>query len=165
MPDDPFNIALGIAQESRCPAARYISSLETFNPDDETAAMLNRVRQSTRTKFMTYVQSMNPLLTVHDMYLSLDAKETHRLTATRVRLSSHNLAIERGRWSRQPRDQRLCTCGAVQDEVHVSAYCQSTQHIRTSHQQISDFTLPARFNVTPITVMLAVVHLLFNTLV
>mgnify|MGYP001551171155 CR=1 FL=1 len=165
MPDDPFNLALGIAQESRCPAARYISSLETFNPDDETAAMLNRVRQSTRTKFMTYVQSMNPLLTVHDMYLSLDAKETHRLTATRVRLSSHNLAIERGRWSRQPRDQRLCTCGAVQDEVHVSAYCQSTQHIRTSHQQISDFTLPALFNVTPITVMLAVVHLLFNTLV
>ena len=43
-----------------------------------------------------------------------------RITFTRFRLSSHRLRIEVGRWSRTPRDQRLCFCGTgVQDEFHL----------------------------------------------
>ena len=164
LPDDPFNLALRIAQEARCPTARYISTLERFNPEEESTALLDRVQQSERSKFVTYVQTMNPSLTVHDMYSRLDTIESHRLSATRLRLSSHNLAIERGRWSRQPRDERLCSCGAIQDEEHVSARCPRTQHVRANHQQI-DFTLPALFNVTPVQDMLTVVHRLFSEFV
>jgi len=164
LPDDPFKIALGIAREARCPAARYISTLESFDPDDEAATLLATVRQSTRTKFRTYVETINPLLAVHDMYSDPETNEAHRLTATRLRLSSHNLAIERGRWSRQPREERLCDCGSIQDEVHVSAHCPSTQHIRDSRQQI-DFKLPALFDHKPRPVMLSLVHELFSKFV
>ncbi|ELT92135.1 hypothetical protein CAPTEDRAFT_214995 [Capitella teleta] len=123
MLDDPFNLALGIACEARCPAARYISTLDSFDQEDDAAALLTRVRQSTRTKFRTYAECMNPDLTVHDMYTSTDTIKIYRITATRVQLSSHNLAVKRGHWSRQPREERLCECGAIQDEQHMAAYC------------------------------------------
>ena len=64
MLDNPFNLALGIAHEARCPTARYISTLESFDPEEEAAVLLTRVRQSTRTKFRTYADSMNPYLTL-----------------------------------------------------------------------------------------------------
>ena len=44
--------------------------------------------------------------------------EWQRIAFTRFRLSSHRLRIETGRWSRLPREQILCDCGAnePQDE-------------------------------------------------
>ena len=116
--------------------------------------------QSTRTKFVTYVQHMNPSLCVHDMYSSIGVIEAQRLTATRIRLSSHNLAIERGRWSRHPRHERLCECGAIQDELHVAASCPSTDAIRSNHPDM-DFNLPSLFNDSPPPLMLPVVHQIF----
>ena len=42
----------------------------------------------------------------------------------RFRLGSHNLPIEKGRWSRQPREERLCTtCNVVGDEIHILFNC------------------------------------------
>ena len=40
-----------------------------------------------------------------------------------MRLASHHLKIETGRWSRLPREQRLCQCGQVQTEEHVILNC------------------------------------------
>ena len=49
----------------------------------------------------------------------------------RFRLGSHNLPIETGRWSRIPRDERLCrTCNVVGDEEHALFSCTSVD--RTS---------------------------------
>ena len=162
--DDPFIFALGVARESRCPAARYIETLETYNPDDDATSLRRRVRESTRTKFTTYVQRTNPSMTVHDMYALSDIPEHHRLTTTRVRLSSHNLAIERGRWSRLPREERLCDCGEIQDENHVSEHCPNTSAIRLNHPGI-DFSLPALYDNVPPRVKLPVIHELFSNFV
>lgn len=162
--DDPFIFALGVARESRCPAARYIESLETYDPQTQAAALQDRVRQSTRTKFRTYVTHVNPALVVHDMYALSDVKENQRLTATRIRLSSHNLAIERGRWSRLPREDRLCSCGAVQDEVHISLQCPNTRATRDNYPNI-DFNLPALFNDISPQQMLPRIHELFSSFV
>lgn len=164
LPDDPFTFALSVAQESRCPAARYITSLETYDPLKDTEDLHARVRQSARTKFTTYVGKMNPTLSVHDMYALTDTKESQRLTVTRVRLSSHNLAIERGRWNRTPREERLCTCGAIQDEPHISAQCPNTQEIRDSNPDC-DFSFPAIMNIIPPRQMLPIMTELFSTFV
>ena len=158
--DDPFMLSLRIARESRSPAARYISTLEAFRPEDETADLHTRIRQSDRTKFITYVQAMNPTLAVHDMYAATGIREAERLTASRIRLSSHNLAIEKGRWSRLPREERLCKCGSVQDEQHVAAVCPETRPVRVDNPGI-DFSLPALFDASPTEVMLRCVHKLF----
>ena len=43
---------------------------------------------------------------------------------TRFRLGSHNLPIETGRWSRIPRENRLCSrCNVMGDEYHFVFHC------------------------------------------
>ena len=56
--------------------------------------------------------------------------EHARICVTRVRLSSHRLKVETGRWARIPRDQRLCSCGQIQDEEHVLLKCPLSAHLR-----------------------------------
>ena len=43
----------------------------------------------------------------------LGIPDRDRLHATWLRLSSHKLVTERGRWSRIPRQDRLCPCGVI----------------------------------------------------
>ena len=107
---------------------------------------------------------MNPALTIHDMYALTDVTEKHRLTVSRIRLSSHNLAIERGRWNRTPREERKCSCDAVQDEQHISDQCPNTQDIRNLHPDV-DFTLPAMMNDLPPRQMLPLMNKLFSNFV
>ena len=46
---------------------------------------------------------------------------------TRFRLGSHNLPIETGRWSRTPRENRLCPrCKVLGDEIHFLFHCSET---------------------------------------
>ena len=52
-----------------------------------------------------------------------------------MRVSSHSLAIEVGRWNRRgrgrlPIEERLCTCGEIQTEQHVIETCPRTDDIR-----------------------------------
>ena len=90
----------------------------------------NRVQGS---KAVVY-KEMNTDLRVHDVYTTggyID--ERKRVSFTKFRLSSHRLKIETGRWSRIPRDNRLCECGDVQDEVHVALYCPKTNALRNKY--------------------------------
>ena len=46
---------------------------------------------------------------------------------TRFRLGSHNLPIETERWSRIPRENRMCSrCNVLGDEHHFVFYCSET---------------------------------------
>ena len=86
-----------------------------------------------RTKAETYRQ-INPLLNVHQVYKTdnyIDEKK--RIVFTQFRLSSHNLRIETGRWARIERENRLCTCGVIQDEFHVLFDCTKTADIRVKY--------------------------------
>ena len=61
-------------------------------------------------------------------YLSVLPKYEHRATITRLRISSHQLAIETGRYEGLERSERLCaTCdmGMVDSEQHFLASCSS----------------------------------------
>lgn len=56
--------------------------------------------------------------------IGLDKSITKHLTA--LRISSHTLRIERGRYTRPktPRPERLClVCNSVEDEVHFLLHC------------------------------------------
>ena len=87
---------------------------------------------TTSTKLKTY-KTLNPDLSVCGMY-----KEKHyipdyvRAEVTKFRTSSHQLNIERGRWSRIPPEQRYCSCDneSVQDEIHVLYSCPITKNLR-----------------------------------
>jgi len=62
----------------------------------------------------------------------------------RLRLSSHRFAIDTGRRSRIPRDNRLCSCGAIQTEEHVICFCPLSQSIRSQFDTV-EFTSIVKF--------------------
>ena len=64
--------------------------------------------------------------------------EVHRQAFTKLRVSAHSLTIETRRWNRGGRDrlpveERLCRCGAVQDELHVIEACPETEDLRREY--------------------------------
>ena len=102
-----------------------------------------KVKNSIQSKFLTY-KDMNPDLSVHGVYskaLSSYMPENVRMCFSRLRLSSHRLRIETGRWSRLPREHRLCSCmmGVIQDEAHVLEFCPLVQDIR------DNYNIPCKF--------------------
>ena len=91
-----------------------------------------------KTKLRLYL-TMNPDLSVHPLYKVTESKaiveDNLRMAFTRVRLCSHRLRSETGRWSRVPSDQRYCPhCdnAMIQDEEHL-LQCPATQPIREKY--------------------------------
>jgi hypothetical protein len=151
-PDDPLMFALDLANRGRTPCSRYIDSLQNFNQAEEDASFLQKVRLSDKSKFRTYL-ALNPNLVKHPMYCCLEVEEFKRIAMTKLRLSSHNLAVERGRWQRQPREERvcrLCNSGEVQDEQHIISRCPSTQTVRAENPHVN-FDVPEVFSEDPVT--------------
>ena len=57
--------------------------------------------------------------------------ENDRNILTKYRTGSHLLNIQKGRYNRVDRNNRLCICNAaVQDLEHVIFYCKLTERIR-----------------------------------
>jgi len=82
------------------------------------------------------------LLCMWEKYLVYQIKIC--LYATRLRLSSQKLAIETGRWSRIPREDRLCPCSVIQMEEHVICRCPLSDHIQSQFGAVS-FSNIAKF--------------------
>ena len=146
--DDPLIFAINLAKSARTKAGQYlIGILEGGNyynvGKDE---LRNTVSNSTRSKLVAY-RTMNPGLDVHGVYSQLQPMipEHHRLAFTRLRLVSHKLRIETGRWARIPQDERLCICGEIQTEEHVISNCELSQNIRDSNPHMT-FQFPIFFS-------------------
>ena len=62
-------------------------------------------------------------------YLDTILNRTHRIWYTKIRISNHRFAVETGRFSKIPRDERLClfckkhTNSVTEDEKHVLLHC------------------------------------------
>ena len=93
------------------------------------------LRQSLSTKRALYCK-INPQLESPELYKNNDIKEFQRIQVTRYRLSSHNLKVETGRWSRIDRENRTCSCehGGIQDEEHVTSVCGLTTELRERYR-------------------------------
>ena len=146
MGDDPWVHVMKLTLEYNSPTSKYLSDLISIDKDDIKEDLLNLkqgVRESNSSRRLTY-KSLNSELGVHDAYTKkININDRYRISFTRLRLSSHNLAIETGRWNRRgrgllPVEERLCLCGEVQTELHVVESCPVTYDIRT-HYNINSF--------------------------
>ena len=128
---------------SRC-IDNIISQSDHINLGMET--LKNRVVCSTGSKFISY-RTINPSFDIHPVYFRRDMfiPEKYRQSVTRLRVSSHDLRIETGRWSRIPRDRRTCPCGLIQDERHVLIDCPISEQLRNTYLDI-DFDFPNILN-------------------
>ena len=70
---------------------------------------------------------------VTEAYLDLISNPKHRIALSRLRASSHNLEIERGRYTRpitKP-GERLCpVCHVVDNEIHFITRCRINENLR-----------------------------------
>ena len=131
--EQPFAIVYDLCRGEDTPGYRFLcrEMLSRFDNDPlEKIRHLVRSKPDSSTKFVTYRTEFNPMLTVHEMYTRTDVyiPDYQRESFSRLRLMSHNLRIETGRWSRTPAEQRLCLCDGsqVQTERHVLVECPLT---------------------------------------
>lgn len=70
-------------------------------------------------------------------YLDVLTIDKFRIALTKLRLSSHRLLIETGRWEKPniiPRDQRLCrNCNVLEDEFHFVCECSLYNDLRCQY--------------------------------
>ncbi len=119
----PLKFIMDLAVQCRSPMGKYLIELDKLHGDPDTLfyrELRNRLESASSARASTY-RDINSDFSVHPMYQPNHyICELHHIATTRLRLSSHRLRIETGRWSRIPREERLCSCGEnVQTESHV----------------------------------------------
>ena len=102
------------------------SNSETFISQIEKAQQSILTSQGSR---RANYRSINPRLDVNAVY-SATVPEYERISFTRMRLSSHRLHYETGRWSRIAPENRRCPCGDVQTQKHVLLDCPLSEGFR-----------------------------------
>ena len=140
MIDDPLKHAMMITCNYNDSISRYIKDcINNDNNVDEIQNAKNivkmRIMNSVSNRIMFY-KSINPELLVHDVYVkNMKINEIERISWTRLRLSAHSLAVEKGRWNRRgrgrlPMEERLCPCGQIQTKAHIIESCPMSLQIR-----------------------------------
>ena len=132
--EDPFMFVWSLLKRFNEPLALKVDKILEYSDHVERglAEIKRRVSTSDRTKSKIYSRINQDFMT-HPVYYSRQLiPETYRMSFTRLRLTSHNLRSETGRWSRLPADRRLCPCGGVQDEEHIIMLCPKTHTLRTA---------------------------------
>ena len=133
--EEPFQIVYEMCKNANSKGFKFLQKVMNGNDaldslEKITISISNNVNA---TKFQTYCNELNPGLERHNAYgKSVFLPDYIRVTFTRLRLMSHNLKIEIGRWSRLPRRERVCQCDRVelQDEKHVLLECPLSAHVR-----------------------------------
>ena len=74
----------------------------------------------------------------YEKYLDLAKYKSYRQNITKIRMSSHKLRIETGRYGRNriDRNERLCqicNCGDIEDEYHFIIICSKYSDIRKKY--------------------------------
>ena len=141
--DDPLSFALKLVLNNRYNTRTYLDNLINDNSIDDfqsdMQSLKNSILTSESSRRIVYRDTMNTNLSVHNIYSKRhNICEFHRVAFTRLRVSSHSLAVETGRWNRRgrgrlPMEERLCSCGDIQSEVHVLSHCPVSQHIRDEY--------------------------------
>lgn len=139
--EDPLKLAIDLAKSANTKC--YQTLMSAYNlAHDPLQADLNKQKESIRQKATTsskraFYNDINPTGDIHNIYLLKEnfVPEHTRVAFTRLRLVSHRLRIETGRWARLPKERRTCICdnASIQDEVHAIFQCTLTRHIREKY--------------------------------
>ena len=141
--DDPLYMAIELVRQANTTSYRIIiRDMQQVNENiiqKEREKIQVSVRNTRTTKRQTYV-NLNPKLCSPQIYTKVEIPEYKRVEYTRFRLSSHNLKIETGRWSRISRENRKCICemNAIQSEDHVALECPLTAELTISHNIVAE---------------------------
>jgi len=141
---------IDLAKQARCSAGLVLAELTTDVARDYKAESCEQWRQSVQSAETTRrkaYRAFNPTLSRSPAYTDPSILEHERKSFTRMRLSSHELSFEKGRWSRIPPEERVCPCGAVQTDSHVLLHCPKTQRIR-DYCDISVVSISELFTLT-----------------
>ena len=91
----------------------------------------SRLNDSSRARFYRNFNTFG-----YKFYLDIVTTEKFRYALTRLRLSSHRLEVETGRWAKPnaiPFENRLCsTCQKLEDEYHFILECTRYNNLRTA---------------------------------
>ena len=104
--NDPLVHAMPVALSYNDSISRYLTDMSTIYTNDVEEALQNlkaKILNSDSNRISFY-KSINTNLAVHEIYTKdMKVNEIERLSWTKLRLSAHSLAIERGRWNRRGR--------------------------------------------------------------
>jgi hypothetical protein len=123
-PTIPIQQAIKIAKDAKSPMSKVLQCImldAESNVATDKASIITKITNTNSSKYTMY-RNLNPTLTQPSFY-KMNIREQYRIATTRLRTGSHRLKIETGRWARLPRENRLCECGEVQDEIHVLEHC------------------------------------------
>ena len=141
--DLPFTVAFGMCKDNNTLGFQYISKCTAYNighnPLSDIVELI-RAQCAGSTKYRTYATVLNPSLSLHPIYdTSIYIPDYQRVAFSRIRLMSHNLRIETGRWSRTPPERRVCHCDneQPQTEEHVLIFCPLTQNLRMNYPTLN----------------------------
>ena len=110
----------------------FLSVLKQRLSDNFQQNWHERLSNSTRATFYLNISSFN-----FQSYLNIVNIKKFRQALTKLRVSSHRLEIEAGRWTKPqitPRENRLCKqCNLLEDEFHFLFECTLYSNIRQQH--------------------------------
>ena len=139
--EQPFHFVHGLCGRYNTPSSKFIREALNYTEVDSISALVENMQERVgSTKIVTYTSVLNAQMTVHPVYSTNDyIPDYQRVAFTRLRLMSHNLRVETGRWSRTPRESRICDCdpNQIQTESHVLLNCPLTQGYRDDHCMLS----------------------------
>ena len=139
--EHPFHQAHAVCTAENTPAARFVRAALEHHLEPPLEGVARTIRESVdATKFSNYCSRLNPGLSVSPVYTTeVYIPDYQRTSFTRLRVMSHRLKVETGRWSRIPATQRVCDCdgASVQDEEHVLTACPRTQHLRQRYPRLT----------------------------
>ena len=154
--EEPFHLVFELCRSANTPGYMFLQRALQFDCNENP---LIKIKESARnkpesaTKYHTYRSLLNPGMSVHNVYsVNQYIPDYIRQAFSRVRLMSHNLKIETGRWSRIPREMRRCQCNglSVQTEEHVLINCAITRDLRIKYNLNNIQSLVDMFEVTEI---------------
>lgn len=141
--EEPFHYVYDLCMRHNTRGYRFLRKAREFddsvNPLEPIKTIIHNQPESS-TKYVTYRSVLNPSLSVHKVYSSSEYIPDYiRTSFTRLRLMSHNLKVETGRWSRTPPPLRHCICdrSEVQDEQHVLLQCPLVNDLRGSFHTLN----------------------------
>ena len=137
-----MGFALRLVLNNTYKTSNYLNNLIDNNFNDhlqDSELLKTSIRQSDSSRRRVYCNLINGDLSTHNIYSTKhNIYEPHRIAFTKFRTSSHNLAVETGRWNRRgrgrlPMEERLCSCGHIQSEEHVISSCPHSQSLRDNY--------------------------------
>ena len=138
--EEPFQIVYNMCRNENSPGFKFLQKMASRNTDVDSLEKVSLAirNNANATKFVTYCTVLNPDLSTHTAYGKICIPDYVRVSFTRLRVMSHNLKVETGRWSRLARENRVCQCdrSCVQDEKHVLLECPMSAPLRQRYSML-----------------------------